>query len=65
MRAEGGGGNGEPAESVHAFAGKDGGTDGEDDRQGADHERGVRNGGERKPVELDEELERHAEKRSD
>lgn len=52
----------EPADAVHAFVGKDGGADSEDDRHGADHERGMGHGGERKAFELHEELDRYAEK---
>jgi len=41
--------------------GEDGGADGEDDGHGADHQRGVRDGGAGQSVELDEELQRDAE----
>ena len=54
-----GGGDGEsgPAEFVEALVGEDGGADGEDDGHGADHERGVRDGGEGEAFELQEELQ--------
>lgn len=44
---------------------EDGCTDSEDDGHGSDHERAVADGGERQAIELDEELERNAEKRGD
>ena len=59
--ADGGGDEGEPAGRVHALVGEERGGDGEQDGHGADHQRGVRDGGEREPGELDEELERDSE----
>ena len=59
--SNGGDREGEPACCVHAFVGEEGGGDGEEDGHGADHQRGVRDGGERKAGELDEELERDSE----
>src|ERR1700761_5460906 len=59
--SDGGDDEGYPAEGVEALVGEDRGADGEDDRHGSDHERGVRDGGERETVELEEELERDSE----
>ncbi len=42
---------------LRCFFGVDCGADGEEDRHGADHERGVRDGGEREAFELQEELQ--------
>ena len=60
--ADGGDGQGEPAGCVHALVGEERGGDCEQDGHGADHERGVRDGGAREAGELDEELERDSEK---
>ena len=60
-RSGGGDGEGDPAEGVEALVGEEGGSDGENHRHGSDHERGVRHGGEREAVELEEELERDSE----
>jgi len=46
---------------VEALLGEDRGSDGEDDGHGADHERGVRDGGEGEAFELEDELEGNAE----
>jgi hypothetical protein len=57
-----GGGEGEsgPAQLVEAFVGKDGCAYGEDYGHRSNHERGVRDGGEREAFELEDELERNA-----
>ena len=59
--ADGGDGEGNPAGGVHAFVGEEGGGDGEQDGHGADHQRGMRDGGAVEAGELDEELERDSE----
>ena len=59
--ADGRNNEGEPAGGVHTFVREDSGCDGEEDGHGADHERGVRDGGEGESGELDEELERDSE----
>ena len=57
------GGDGKPAHFVHALVRKDSRANGQNDGHGADHERSVRDGGKRKPVKLQEELQRNAEER--
>ena len=52
---------GEPAGRVHALVGEEVAADGEQDRHGADHQRGMRDGGAIKAGELDEELEGDSE----
>jgi len=55
--AEGGDGESEPADPVHSLVGEESCADGQDDRHGAHHQRGVGDGGEGEAGELDEELE--------
>jgi hypothetical protein len=57
----GGEDEGRPAEGVEAFVGVDDCTDGEQDGHRADHQRGVRNRGEREALELEQELDGDAE----
>lgn len=59
--SKGGEGESEPAGAVHALVGEERGGNGEQNRQGANHQRGVGDGGEGEAGELDEELERDPE----
>ena len=59
--AGGGGDESQPAEPVEAFAEEDSGGNGEQDGHGADHERGVADGGARQAVKLKQELDGDAE----
>lgn len=63
--AGGGGEEREPAERLEALAGEEDRGDAEQDGHGADHERGVADGGEVKALELDEELDGNAEEGGD
>lgn len=65
-RGSGGGGEERgPAKGLKPLAGKEDGGDAEQHGHGADHERGVADGGEIEPLELDEELDGHAEEGGD
>ena len=64
----GSGGGGEecgPAEGLEAFTSEEDSSDAEQDGHGADHERGMADGGEVKALELDEELDGNAEEGGD
>ena len=58
-----GDGEGEPAGAIHALVGEERCADGENHRHRSHHQRGVRDGGEGKAGELDEELKRDSHER--
>jgi hypothetical protein len=61
-RATGGSSHRNPSGAIHALMREEAGSDGEDDRHGADHQRGVAHGGHGEPVELEQELQWHTQK---
>ena len=63
--AGGGGEEGEPADGFEPLGGEEGCGDAEQHGHGADHERGMADGGEVKALELNEELDGHAEEGGD
>jgi len=63
--AGGGGEQGEPSLEVEALVREEVRADGEDDGHGADHERGVADGGEPEPFKLHDELDRDTEEGAD